>query len=137
MNIARRSAIVSLLAAASFLVSACKSSEPAPEQGADPVTVRAAEVTGGQTEGVSLRFSGIVRAAQRATLTFQVSGTLRERAVELGQTVKTGDLLVTSPVKGFAMKADTDKLKPGMLLGKALEPLDTGTGLIKILVMLR
>ena len=93
MNIARRSAIVSLLAAASFLVSACKSSEPAPEQGADPVTVRAAEVTGGQTEGVSLRFSGIVRAAQRATLTFQVSGTLRERAVELGQTVKTGDLL--------------------------------------------
>ena len=93
MNIARRSAIVSLLAAASLLVSACKSSEPAPEQGAAPVTVRAAEVTGGQTEGVSLRFSGIVRAAQRATLTFQVSGTLRERAVELGQTVKTGDLL--------------------------------------------
>jgi len=56
MNIARRSAIVSLLAAASLLVSACKSSEPAPEQGAAPVTVRAAEVTGGQTEGVSLRF---------------------------------------------------------------------------------
>ena len=93
MNIARRSAIVSLLAAASLLVSACKSSEPAPEQGNAPVTVRAAEVTGGKTEGVSLRFSGIVRAAQRATLTFQVSGTLRERAVELGQTVKTGDLL--------------------------------------------
>lgn len=93
MNIARRSAIVSLLAAASLLVVGCKSSEPAPEQGATLVTVRAAEVTGGKTEGVSLRFSGIVRAAQRATLTFQVSGTLRERAVELGQTVKTGDLL--------------------------------------------
>jgi hypothetical protein len=40
--------------------------------------------------------------------------------------IKTGDLLVTSPVKGFAMKADTDKLKPGMLLGKALEPLKDG-----------
>ena len=48
MNIARRSAIVSLLAAASLLVSACKSSEPAPEQGNAPVTVRAAEVTGGK-----------------------------------------------------------------------------------------
>ena len=93
MSIARRSAIVSLVAVASLLVGGCKSSESAPEQGAAPVTVRATDVTGGQTEGVSLRFSGIVRAAQRATLTFQVSGTLRERAVELGQTVKTDDLL--------------------------------------------
>ncbi|MCL7943420.1 efflux RND transporter periplasmic adaptor subunit [Marinobacter sp. ATCH36] len=93
MNTFRHPAIVSLLAVVLLFVSGCKSSEPAPEQGAVPVTVRVAEVTGGQTEGVSLRFSGIVRAAQRATLTFQVSGTLRERAVELGQTVKTGDQL--------------------------------------------
>jgi hypothetical protein len=40
--------------------------------------------------------------------------------------ISRGDLLVTSPVKGFAMKADSDKLNPGMLLGKALEPLDQG-----------
>lgn len=40
--------------------------------------------------------------------------------------ISTGDLLVTSPVTGYAMKADTDKLKPGMLLGKALEPLIEG-----------
>ncbi|MFN2362432.1 MAG: efflux RND transporter periplasmic adaptor subunit [Marinobacter sp.] len=93
MNTIRHPAIVAVTALAVLLVSGCKSGEPAPDQGGAPVTVRAAEVTGGQTEGVSLRFSGIVRAAQRATLTFQVSGTLRERAVELGQTVKTGDLL--------------------------------------------
>ncbi|NMT62218.1 efflux RND transporter periplasmic adaptor subunit [Marinobacter orientalis] len=93
MNASRYRAIVSLAAVLILSVSGCKSSEPASDQGAAPITVRAAEVTGGQTEGVSLRFSGIVRAAQRATLTFQVSGTLRERAVELGQTVKTGDLL--------------------------------------------
>jgi len=57
------------------------------------VSVRVAEVTGGEIEEIPLRFSGIVRASQRATLTFQVSGTLRERAIELGQSVKTGDVL--------------------------------------------
>ncbi|MBI5098907.1 MAG: hypothetical protein HZB30_06675 [Nitrospirae bacterium] len=40
--------------------------------------------------------------------------------------ISVGDLLVASPVKGYAMKADSDKLKPGMLLGKALEPLKEG-----------
>ncbi|MDL0431590.1 efflux RND transporter periplasmic adaptor subunit [Marinobacter sp. TBZ242] len=93
MSTTRHYTIVALAAALTLLVSGCKSSEPSPGNDVAAVTVRAAEVTGGQTEGVSLRFSGIVRAAQRATLTFQVSGTLRERAVELGQTVKTGDLL--------------------------------------------
>jgi len=69
------------------------------------VAVRVAEVTGGVTGGATggatggehrdlpLRFSGIVRATQRATLTFQVSGTLRERAVELGQKVQAGEVL--------------------------------------------
>ncbi|MEX2473712.1 efflux RND transporter periplasmic adaptor subunit [Marinobacter sp.] len=57
------------------------------------VSVRMAAVTGGQTEGIPLRFSGIIRATQRATLTFQVSGTLREQAIELGQKVAAGDVL--------------------------------------------
>jgi RND family efflux transporter MFP subunit len=34
-----------------------------------------------------------VRASQRATLTFQLSGTLTERKVELGQAVEVGDVL--------------------------------------------
>ncbi len=80
--------------------------------------MRAAEVTGGQTEGVPLRFSGIVRAAQRATLTFQVSGTLRRtQAVELGQTVKAGDVLArvynpcTGTGAGFCSRARLDELR--------------------------
>lgn len=56
-------------------------------------TVRVAEVRSGGEVSEPLRFAGIVRASQRATLTFQVSGTLRERPVELGQQVERGELL--------------------------------------------
>jgi RND family efflux transporter MFP subunit len=89
-----RNPLIGLLMAAMLLLAAgCKSTEPSAEQGSQVISVRTAPVTGGQTEGVSLRFSGIVQAAQRATLTFQVSGTLKEQAVELGQKVAAGDLL--------------------------------------------
>ncbi|MGQ7272430.1 efflux RND transporter periplasmic adaptor subunit [Marinobacter nauticus] len=76
-------------------VSGCRGGGTESGENADntPVSVRVSSVTGGQMEEIPLRFSGIVRAAQRATLTFQVSGTLKERPVELGQTVKPGDVL--------------------------------------------
>ncbi|MBD3655953.1 efflux RND transporter periplasmic adaptor subunit [Marinobacter sp.] len=73
----------------------CRSPASGPQTAAPPVTVRAAEVMVSDADGLPLRFSGVVRATQRATLTFQVSGTLRQRAVELGQTVKAGDLLAS------------------------------------------
>lgn len=76
-------------------VSGCRGGGAEPGENVEntPVAVRVSAVTGGQMEEIPLRFSGIVRAAQRATLTFQVSGTLKERPVELGQTVKPGDVL--------------------------------------------
>jgi len=46
-----------------------------------------------------------------------------------------GDLLVTSPTPGHAMRAEAPL--PGTMLGKALEPLQEGVGTIKVLVMLR
>ncbi len=48
--------------------------------------------------------------------------------------IKRGDLLVTSSKPGYAMKANSDKLRPGMILGKALEPLEQGEGEIVVLV---
>ena len=48
--------------------------------------------------------------------------------------IKPGDILVTSSKPGYAMKADLDKLKIGMMLGKALESLDEGEGKIIALV---
>jgi hypothetical protein len=49
--------------------------------------------------------------------------------------IRPGDLLTTSPTTGHAMRAADPR--PGTVLGKALEPLDAGTGRIKVLVMLR
>jgi hypothetical protein len=49
--------------------------------------------------------------------------------------IRAKDLLTTSPTPGHAMRSDEPI--PGTILGKALEPLDSGTGVIRVLVMLR
>jgi hypothetical protein len=49
--------------------------------------------------------------------------------------IRAGDLLVTSPTAGYAMR--TLEAVPGTILGKALEPMETGTGTIRVLVTLR
>jgi hypothetical protein len=49
--------------------------------------------------------------------------------------IRSGDLLTVSPTRGHAMRA-TDPF-PGTVVGKALESLSEGTGLIRVLVMSR
>ena len=51
--------------------------------------------------------------------------------------VDVGDLLTTSATVGHAMKATDPSRAFGATLGKALQPLGTGTGLIPILVALQ
>jgi hypothetical protein len=62
-------------------------------------------------------------------------GTVRCKVDAEYGAIAAGDLLVASPTPGHAMKAP--KLTPGTIVGKALEPIDAGTGLIKVMVMLR
>ncbi|MEX0604859.1 MAG: efflux RND transporter periplasmic adaptor subunit [Marinobacter sp.] len=82
------------LSAFTFIVlTACGQTESAQEPEQVPVTVRTALVSTGTQVAEPLRFSGIVQAQQRATLTFQVSGNLVERAIELGEKVEAGDTL--------------------------------------------
>jgi hypothetical protein len=50
--------------------------------------------------------------------------------------IAKGDLLATSGNPGHAMKAQRP-IEPGTVVGKALEDLPAGTGLIRVLVMLR
>jgi membrane fusion protein, multidrug efflux system len=82
-----RSAVPALLTLAVLVVAGCSDVDEPPR-----VSVRVAEVQAGQASE-PLRFAGVVRARQRAELTFQVSGTLQQRLVEIGDPVKSGDLL--------------------------------------------
>jgi hypothetical protein len=50
--------------------------------------------------------------------------------------IKPGDLLVASSISGYAMKAGSNPPQ-GTVIGKALEKLDAGTGVIKMLATLQ
>jgi hypothetical protein len=51
--------------------------------------------------------------------------------------IEVGDLLTTSPTRGHAMKASDSAQAFGAVIGKALRPLESGCGLIPILVALQ
>ena len=63
------------------------------------------------------------------------SGRVRIKADARHGAIKPGDLLVTAPRAGYAMKSKNPK--PGTVLGKALEPLEKGTGEILVLLTLQ
>jgi hypothetical protein len=48
-----------------------------------------------------------------------------------------GDLLVTSSRPGYAMKGTDRSRLVGAIVGKALEPLSSGSGIIRVLVTLQ
>ncbi len=51
--------------------------------------------------------------------------------------IRPGDLLTVASKPGYAMRCDDLKLCEGMIVGKALEGLDKGEGIILVLVMSR
>jgi hypothetical protein len=51
--------------------------------------------------------------------------------------IRAGDLLVTSATPGHAMKGTDRERMLGAIVGKALEPLDDGAGVILVLVTLQ
>jgi hypothetical protein len=79
--------------------------------------------------------TGDGQAAGTAQVPVALSGVVLCKVDASYGAVRPGDLLTTSPTPGHAMRAFEPQ--PGTILGKALEPLDSGTGLIRILVMLR
>jgi hypothetical protein len=71
------------------------------------------------------------------------SGRVRVKADARYGAIKIGDLLVTSPTPGYAMRSKPVKVgdqalhRPGTLLGKALEALPNGKGEILVLLTLQ
>jgi len=71
------------------------------------------------------------------------SGRVRVKVDASYGAVRNGDLLVTSPTPGYAMRSQSIEMgsvkihRPGTLLGKALEPLANGQGQILVLLTLQ
>jgi hypothetical protein len=59
------------------------------------------------------------------------------KAVANAEAISVGDLLTTSTIAGHAMKATDPSRAFGAVIGKALQPLPTGAGLIRILITLQ
>ncbi len=62
-------------------------------------------------------------------------GVVSVKVVDEGGNIKRGDLLTSSSVPGYAMKAD--KYVGGTIIGKALEDLEGEKGMVKVLVNLQ
>jgi len=95
---------------------------------ADPTVVGVVAAEPGVVLG-----SGGDRGSARAAVTFAGIATCKVDAAY--GPVYPGDLLVSSPTPGHAMRSDV--ASAGTVLGKALEELTDGTAAIKILVMAR
>jgi hypothetical protein len=71
------------------------------------------------------------------------TGRVRVRVDATRVPIRVGDLLVTSDKEGVAMRSmpvdlgGTPIHRPGTLIGKALEPLASGTGEILVLLSLQ
>jgi thiamine monophosphate kinase len=64
-------------------------------------------------------------------------GVVPTKVTAEGGAIKPGDLLVTSSKRGYAMKGTDHTQMMGAIIGKALGHLDSGTGVMEVLVSLQ
>jgi len=100
-------------------------------------------------EAVSTRVAGVISTAPGVVLgntdamgtdtrpILALAGRVPVKATAKFGAIQVGDLLVSSPIPGYAMKCPEASQCIGAVIGKALEPLSEGTGLIEIQVVLR
>jgi hypothetical protein len=78
-----------------------------------------------------------MREAAANELPVAMIGIVPCRASAENGPIHRGDLLVSSSTPGAAMRATDRSRMPGAIVGKALQPLESGTGLIEIAVTLQ
>ncbi|KAA0230599.1 hypothetical protein EDS67_06770 [candidate division KSB1 bacterium] len=88
---------------------------------------------GGINPGITLTQEGMLEGGQNVAL----SGRVYALATAANGPIKPGDLLTTSEVAGHAMKATDRELWPGAVIGKAMSKLESGEGLVLVLVNLQ
>jgi hypothetical protein len=103
------------------------------------------------TKGYDTRVAGVISEQPGITLgergdskvLVATTGRVRIKVDATRSPILIGDLLVTSDVPGLAMKSEPIKVggrlmhMPGTLIGKALEPLESGSGKILVLLSLQ
>ena len=89
------------LAASALLLAACNEPEAPP---AVPKLVRTLKVSPGGTAADARTYSGEVRARIETTLGFRIGGKLVERRVDVGATVKAGQVLARSDAADTALQ---------------------------------
>jgi len=103
------------------------------------------------TQAYDTRVAGVISSRPGITLgeagtgkvLVATTGRVKVRVDATRNPIRIGDLLVTSDKEGFAMKSEPVLLggrqmhAPGTLIGKALEPLASGTGEILVLLSLQ
>jgi hypothetical protein len=88
---------------------------------------------GGINPGLTLRQEGVMEAGQLVALT----GKVYALATSANGPIKPGDRLTTSALPGHCMKATDSSLCDGAVIGKAMSSLETGEGLVLVLVNLQ
>jgi hypothetical protein len=66
-----------------------------------------------------------------------LAGRVYVKAEAYSAPIAPGDLLTSSTIPGTAMKASDRTLSPGAVIGKAMTGLDSGQGLVLVLVALQ
>ena len=82
------------------------------------------------------RVTGIVLDATEHDHRVTIAGPANVKANDENGPIAVGDLLVTSSAPGEAMRCDDQQRCFGAILGKAMEPLDSGTDMIDVMVVL-
>jgi len=88
---------------------------------------------GGINPGLTLRQEGVMEGEQNIALT----GRVYALATAVNGSIKPGDRLTTSALPGHCMKATDSSLCDGAVIGKAMSSLQTGEGLVLVLVNLQ
>ena len=91
-----------LLLASALLLSACSKPAPAPE----PERAVRTLVVAGDSAGLTHEYAAELRARTESRLSFRVSGKLLERRVNLGDTVKPGQLLARIDAQDLLLAQD-------------------------------
>jgi hypothetical protein len=88
---------------------------------------------GGVKPGLTLHQQGVLEGNTEVA----IAGRVYVKATALNGAIEPGDLLTTSNVPGHAMKATDSDRSHGAIIGKAMTGLDSGTGLVLVLVNLQ